>query len=127
MELNYTVDEAAQVVHASVAGPFERDMFLEMLERMCADGTWTFGTLLDIRAMTGVPSFDSLRHIADAATRPGRDHQRRGPLAILTTDPAHFGMACTYAALSKGRDIDVFSDPSDADLWLLMRVPHATW
>jgi hypothetical protein len=126
LELDYTVDDTARLIHASVAGPFDRDVFLDMLERMRAEGTWSYGTLLDLRGLTGLPSFDDLRQIARVATRTDSERQHRGPLAILTEDAALFGMACTYAAMSTARDVDVFSDASDADLWLLLRAPATT-
>ena len=125
MELEYTVDDGERIIHARVAGPFDREAFLDMLERMRAEGTWTYGALLDLRALTSLPSFDDLRQIAHAATRTDPERQRRGPLAILTGDASLFGMACTYAAMSTARDVDVFSDASHADLWLLMRAPTA--
>jgi hypothetical protein len=124
MELKYVVDEAAGRIDAVAAGAIERDAFLEMLDRMRAEGTWSYATMLDIRAMTGLPTLDTLRDIARVASGPGPEGQHRGPLAIVTENPAHYGMARTYAALSSGRDVDVFSEPSDAALWLLMRTPQ---
>jgi hypothetical protein len=123
VELEYSVNQPERRVTATVAGQFDRDVFLEMLERMRAHGTWSYGVLLDLRQMVGLPALQDIRDIAYIATRPGPDDQRRGPLAIVTSDASHYAMACTYAALSIGRPVDVFRDRSDAELWLLKRTP----
>jgi hypothetical protein len=54
----------------------------------------------------------------EAATHPSAE-RRRGPVAILVTDPKMYGVACTYAALGLSKlTMRVFRDFDDADLWL---------
>ena len=110
MELHYSVDEAARRLHAVVVGEFSGDVFINLLNRMRAEGTWTFDMLLDIRRVSGVPMLQDLRNIAFVATRPGPEGQLRGPLAILASEGALYGAACAYAAISRGRAIGVFRD-----------------
>ena len=50
--------------------------------------------------------------------RPVGESRPRGPVAILTSDPAVYALACTYAALGRSTmTIEVFRDWTEADAW----------
>jgi hypothetical protein len=116
MPIRYERDDASRRVVVTVEGPFAVADFLAVIERQRGDGSWTYGMLYDLRGMTGEPAIDDLRQFMSEAERTT---QPRGPIAILATDPAIYGRACTYAALTRATlTIEVFRDWAEAEQWL---------
>ena len=74
--------------------------------------------LFDLRSMTGHPTLANLREIlGHTASQP--TERRRGPVALVTTDPILYDVMCTYAALGRSKStVQVFRDLNEADLWL---------
>ena len=123
MPFRYERDEDQRCITVTVDGTFNVDDVIEVFARMADEGIWSYGVLYDVRSLTGLPSMFDLRRLAEVANRPGPFDMRRGPLAIVVADPALYGMACVYAALSlpMGR-VEVFRDSEDAELWLLRKL-----
>jgi hypothetical protein len=119
MPVRYERDDARRRVVVTVEGAFEtRDMFT-VIARQRAEDTWSYGLLYDLRRMKGRPTFQELRDILSQAATPQANERRRGPVAVLATDPIVYGVACTYAALGREKlTVQVFRDVDDADRWL---------
>jgi hypothetical protein len=116
MPIRYERDDARQRVVVTVHGPFAVADFLAVIERQRGDDAWAYGMLYDLRGMTGEPAVDDLRQFMSEADRTT---QPRGPIAILATEPAIYGRACTYAALTRATlTIEVFRDLDNAERWL---------
>jgi hypothetical protein len=92
---------------------------LTVIARQRAEDTWSYGLLYDLRRMTGHATVADLRDIMGQAAVQRPNERRRGPVALLVTDPTLYGLACTYAALGRGKlTIQVFRDVDEADRWL---------
>jgi hypothetical protein len=116
MPIRYERDDAYRRVVVTVEGLFAVADFLAAMERQRDDGAWTYAMLYDLRGMTGEPAIDDLRQFMSEAERTT---QPRGPIALLATDPALYGRACTYAALLGATlTIGVFRDLDEAEQWL---------
>jgi hypothetical protein len=119
MSIRYERDDARRRLVITMLGPFDTADFLAVSQQHGVD-TWSYGTLFDLRGMTGEPTIAELRQIMSeslAVRQPGTG--ARGAVAILATDPALYGRACTYAALRRATlTIEVFRDPDEAEEWL---------
>jgi hypothetical protein len=116
MPIEYERDDARRRVVVTVEGPFAVADFLAAIERQRDDGAWTYGMFYDLRGMAGAPAIDDLRQFMSETERTT---QPPGPLAILATDPAIYGRACTYAALVRATlTVGVFRNVDEAEQWL---------
>ena len=98
-------------VVVTVSGPFQAAEVIAILERQREDGTWTYGTLLDTRAMHGRPTIADMREFMKLDARTHADLGPRGPLALLATDSAMYAAACVYAAIGRARrTVEAFRD-----------------
>jgi len=119
MPFTYERDDGKRRITIEVIGEFQQAEAIEMLDRHRQDGVWSYGTLYDIRRMTGRPTIDEVKQIFSSAAQPGPGNTKRGPLAVLVTDPALYSMACAYMALGAAtRKIEVFREPAEAERWL---------
>jgi hypothetical protein len=124
MAYDYQCDESKRLVSITMRGPFAVLDVLNVIERQRSDGTWAFGMLVDVRLMTGVPALPELRQIATADATNGEASERRGPLAVVVTDPVLYAKACAYQTLAgSARPIEVFRDREAAEFWLAERTP----
>jgi hypothetical protein len=119
MPIRYERENDRRRVLVTVDGALQTDDALAILARRRGDGTWTYGTLCDLRAMTDRPTIADLRQIAaEAATRES-DEGARGPVALLAAEGAPYTMACLYAALQRSKlTIEVFRALDAAEQWL---------
>ena len=119
MPIRYERDNASRRVLVTVEGGCQTDDVLAIVARRRADGTWTFGTLCDLRNMTERPTLVDLRQIASEAAARESDEGARGPVALLATEGAPYAMACMYAALQQSTlTIEVFRALDEAEHWL---------
>ena len=66
--------------------------------------------------MTGVPT---IAELGQAMSQSVQRHRRRGPLALLATDPTLYDRVSTYAALGYSTlTVGVFRDWGEAEQWL---------
>ena len=124
MPIGYERDDVQRRIVALGEGLFRADDVLGILERTRADGTWSYGSLYDLRRMTGKPSANDLRRLLEAASQPGPRGELPGPTAVLALDPTLYGSACAYAALGPPGHFDVFSDRLDAEAWLVTHTKY---
>ena len=120
MAFLYERDDVNRRVLVTVSGPFQAGEVMTILDRQREDGTWTYGTLLDTRAMRGRPSIADMRAFMKLDARVYADQGPRGPLALLATDSAMYATACVYAAIGRAkRTVEAFRDRQEADDWLV--------
>jgi hypothetical protein len=116
MPVRYERDDARRRVLVTVQGPFAQSDFLTVVERQQLDHAWTYGIIYDLRGMTGHPTAADLRQSMSLATQAD---EPRGPVPVVTADPAMYTKACSYAALARRTmTIEVFRDFNEAALWL---------
>jgi hypothetical protein len=124
--VRYERDDARRRVVVTVEGAFQTSDVIAVIGRQRAEDTWSYGMLYDLRHLTGRPTLADLREITGQATAHHPAEPRRGPVAILVTDPKMYGIACTYAALGLLKlTIRVFRDLDDAELWLAAETSQA--
>jgi hypothetical protein len=118
MPIEYSRDDRTRRAVIVITGPFDAEALVELVEQHRAAGVWTYGLLCDMRRMTGEPTMETLREFTSLTDRrPGEP--LRGPVAVLTTDPAIYRRACTHAAMAKAHaTIEVFRDKAEAEAWL---------
>jgi hypothetical protein len=119
MPLAYERDDVKRRVVATYRGPFQVADTIALFERQLKDGTWTYGLLVDTRAMTGRPTAADLREFMKMESGTDSEKRPRGPLAIVATDATIYSAACVYALMGRSkRKIEAFRDRNDADRWL---------
>jgi hypothetical protein len=119
MPVRYERDDARRRVVVTVQGEFQTGDMLTVAERPLAEETSGYGMLFDLRRMTGPATPGDLRRMIDQAAAARPAEPRRGPVAIVATDPILYRVACTYAALGHAKlAIQVCRDLDEADLWL---------
>lgn len=116
MPVRYERDDARRRIVVTMQGPFALPDFLAVIDRQQADNAWGYGILYDLRGMTGRPVGADIRQ---SISQVGQADRPRGPVALLTTDPAMYRSACAYAALGRSKmTIEVFRDLDEAETWL---------
>ena len=95
---------------------------LGIVDRQIDEGTWTYSMLYDTRRLslgqTGTQ--DEVRKLLKHVLSRGEDRGQRGPVAIVTDNPAYYVVIRLYASLGKSAHLtmEVFRDPGDAERWL---------
>ena len=120
MPIQYERDDARQMAVLTFDGemPSVQDI-RQVFHRHRVEGVWHYGTLYDLRRMTGRPSFNYLRDmIANAASFvPGG--KTRGPVALLTADPGLYRIAAAFVEFERAKPkIQVFREIGPAKVWL---------
>jgi len=120
MPIQYARDDGTQMVIVTLNGelPSVHDI-REVFHRHRAENVWHYGTLYDLRSMTGRPSFNYLRDlIANAASFvPGG--RTRGPVALLASEPALHEIAAAFVEFERAKSkIQVFREIAPAKAWL---------
>lgn len=124
MDTSVAFDHALRLVRASIGGRFERDGIVALADQMQLEGAWEYPLLLDMRALTSLPSLEDLALITTKVAASSTD-QRRGPLALVARDGQQYAKACTYFALGMRhqRKIEIFREPDDAEHWIAGLAP----
>jgi hypothetical protein len=120
MPFEYRLDHARQRLTIIGRDPAGVPDVLAWLDRQVADGAWAYASLDDLRRVTLKPTTQDVHRILDQVTMRSTEHGPRGPVAVVATHPALFGMASLYAALvdlAVG-DVEVFSVLAEARHWL---------
>jgi hypothetical protein len=119
MAFEYECDAAKQRVVVRMHGVFQADEVFDIFARQRNDGSWGHGLLVDLRFLRNPPAVRELTQFVREDTLPGPNNERRGPLAVVVSNPLVYGVACAYAALAGARrHMQVFHDLIDADEWL---------
>jgi hypothetical protein len=123
--ISYSRDDTQRRIVAIGEGTFCAEDVLGILERMRADGTWTYGALYDLRRMSGSVPLSDLGRLMAGASQRGPNGESVGPTAVLVTDPVLYARACAYKALSPPQRFDVFSNRAEAEAWLAAQTMRA--
>jgi hypothetical protein len=116
--VTYDRDDAQRRIIIKLAGAFELPATLALVDRLAADGAWSYGLLYDARTLTSAPTMSELQTIVDrvqvmTARRP------RGPVAVVTPDPSVSELAQMYASRLAGTvNIAVFRTLDEGRAWL---------
>ena len=122
MAIFYERDDDRRLVTVTVDGPFDLNGILETLDRQAAEGTWQYARLYDDRHVSVPPTSEQTRSLLEAVRRRIREHGPRGPVAVVTDQPANYGMVRMYMTLADEEQfVAVFRDPGDAGRWLAAR------
>jgi hypothetical protein len=117
----YERDDARRRALITMTGPFNAPKVRACVELHRAEGAWSYGVLYDLRRMTSEPTRETLAEFA-ALTKPRPGEPHRGPVAVVSTKPAMYSLACLYAAMvSAHTTMSVFRDRDEADAWLNQR------
>src|ERR1700730_7017724 len=122
MPITYERDDARQRIDVMLAGAVSVEELLSIVDRQAAEQTWHYGLCYDARRITkdAASTVDAvrrgLRHVAEMNVR----HGTRGPVAIVTDNPADYAIVRMYSTLGAEQHmtVEVFRDPSDATRWL---------
>lgn len=116
--IRYERDDASRRAVITITGPFNAPDVRVCLEQHRAEGAWGYGVLYDLRRMTSEPTRETLGEFA-ALTKPRPGEPPRGPVAVVSTNPVMYGLACLYAAMVKAyATVSIFRDRDEADAWL---------
>ena len=121
MPIGYERDDTQRRIVATGEGTFLADDVLRILEQMRADGIWTYGSLYDLRRMTGSPSASDLGRLMMSVAKSGPSGEHAGPMAVVATDPALYARACAYKMLGPPGRFDIFSNRAEAEAWLAVQ------
>jgi hypothetical protein len=120
MPIEYVLDRARQRLTIVGRDPVGELDVVEWLERQAVDGAWAYGALVDLRLVAWNPTTAEIRRILRWVVTLSVLRGPRGPVAVVATQPALFGMAHMYAALSDqtaGR-VEAFYELAAAERWL---------
>jgi hypothetical protein len=117
MPIEYVLDRARQRLTIVGRDPVGELDVLSWLVRQAADDAWAFGTLVDLRLVAWNPTTEEIRRILGRIVTLSVTHGPRGPVAVAATQPALFGMAHMYSALSD-QAVEAFYELAEAERWL---------
>jgi hypothetical protein len=116
--IRYERDDSRHRAVISIDGPFNASDVRACVEQHRAEGAWSYGVLYDLRHMTTEPTRETLAVFA-ALTKPRSGEPPRGPVAVVSTNPVVYGLACLYAAMVRAyATVSIFRDRDEADAWL---------
>ena len=126
--VSYECRDDERLVAITIEGEFNITEIHEVLARHGAERNWELGTLWDLRKMSGTPTTSDLWSLSQSLVHdPTTAPPRRGPAAIVTTNPAMYDTACLYVAMSRPElEVDAFRHMDEARSWLANRLAAST-
>jgi hypothetical protein len=125
MPISYETDHQSRRVTVVLTGIATVEDLLAIVNRQAAEGTWGYGLLYDARRVTREQNgaYGDMRLVLQQVSAHAATLGARGPVAIVTDNPADYSIVRTYSNLSgqAQRPVEVFRDPSDAERWLTGR------
>ena len=121
MPYTYRRDDARRRLTITITGPLKIEEILESMDQQAADGRWNHAVLYNALARRGAAKTEGIRALVDHALSLSRAHGTRGPVAVVTNEPAQFGMGRVYGALIDtpgGSPFGVFMTVESAEKWL---------
>jgi hypothetical protein len=120
MPVTYSVDVTRRLIRFTLSGTVTPDEMVAALDRAVNEaGAGRFLVLSDHRALTTPATTAQLQDLVGRLTRY-REHVGGSRCAIVTAQPASFGMMRMFSVLAEAVpvEVDVFSDVADAERWL---------
>jgi hypothetical protein len=121
MPYTYVLNVVRHRLTMTFTGPLIMEELMASMGRQVADGCWAHAVLCDARALHGAPEAAEVRLLVDHQQSLSRVHGPRGPVAVVTSEPAQFGMSRMFGALIDvpgGPPFGVFTTIEAADRWL---------
>jgi RecJ-like exonuclease len=122
MPITYERDDARQRIDVMLAGAVSVEELLSIVDRQAAEQTWHYGLCYDARRITkdAASTVDEVRRVLRHVAETNARHGTRGPVAIVTDNPADYAIVRMYSTLGAEQHmtVEVFRDPSDATRWL---------
>jgi hypothetical protein len=124
MPITYERDDSRRRITVTLAGVVALEELLAIVDRQATEGTWSYGMLYDATrvAKARAGTSDEVRRVVRHVIGRVAEHGERGPVAIVTDNPADYELVRAYSTLSARAEIavDVFRDPTDAERWLTL-------
>ena len=120
MPITYERLDGLQLVMVTLGGELPSVVEIrEVFFRHRAEGVWHYGTLYDLRRMTGRPSFTYLRDLVANAASFVPGGKTRGPVAFLVTDPDLHRVTTAFVEFERAKaQLQVFREIGAAKAWL---------
>ena len=116
--MNAERDDVRQRIVATGFGIIKLSHIQSVMDQQHAEGTWHYAVLYDFRDATTSVTGDDMWSLASHVQ--GLGPMTRGPVAVVATDPAFYGVARMYSMMTDraGLRFAVFRDRADAERWL---------
>jgi RecJ-like exonuclease len=122
MPITYQRDDARRRIDVTLAGTVTVEDLLGIVDRQAAEQTWHYGLCYDARRITkeAASTVEEVRRVLRHVVETGARYGARGPVAIITDNPADYAMVRLYSSLGAEQrlSVEVFRDPGDAERWL---------
>ena len=122
MPITYARDDARHRIDVTLAGAVTVEDLVAIVDRQAAEQTWHYGLCYDARRITkdAAGTVDEVRRVLRHVVETSARHGARGPVAIITDNPADYAMVRMYSTLGAEQQmtVEVFRDPGDAMRWL---------
>jgi hypothetical protein len=119
MPIQYQLDDTKRRIRLTLTDPVTVADFLASVERQLADGTWSYGTLIDARIPFTAPRASDMRKFVASVLELIQTHGPRGPVAVVTRESGAISSSQMYNVFGgKTESIEVFWDLDDAQQWL---------
>jgi len=121
MPFQYERDDTRKRITVRVSGSFAIADLFGIVDRHFAEKVWGYAMLYDLTSLIGAPSVADVARISDYVQRHV-DQRPRGPVAVVTPQPATFGMVRMYALMNDGKvTLGAFHTVEAAERWLDQR------
>ena len=120
MSYAYLRDDVRRRLTLTFTGPLDVAEIVASMDRQAADGLWAYAVLVDARDRLGAGTAAEIQRLADHQRRLTREHGARGPVAVVTNEPAQFGMGRMFGTFVEmdGAAFGAFREITAAERWL---------
>jgi hypothetical protein len=119
MPVQFDRDDVARRLRHTITSPISAAELIATVERQLAEGAWSYGLLVDARAMSVPPAPSELRLLVLRVSELVAAHGPRGPIAFVARHAAAIGSVHVYLFLGGRTDsLEVFWDLPEAKEWL---------
>jgi RecJ-like exonuclease len=122
MPITYERDDQRCRINVRLSGLVTVEDLLAIVDRQAAESTWQYSLCYDARQVTkeAAGTVDEVRRVLRHTVETSAKHGERGPVAIITDNPADYNIVRMYSALGAPQriNVEVFRDPADALRWL---------
>jgi len=120
--VTYERDDQRCRIHVRLSGLVSIEDLLGIVDRQAAESTWQYSLCYDARQVVkdSVSPAEDIRRVLHHTVQASARHGQRGPVAIITENPADYTIVRMYAALVEPHriTIEVFRDANAAVRWL---------
>ncbi len=116
--MTWVRDDERRLIVVTMSGAISLADVLTAIEQQQAEHAWAYAVLYDLRAARADLTAADTRRLALRVEQLRA--AERGPVAVVTSDDALYGMSRMYAMLTEraGLQISVFRDRAKAERWL---------